>query len=78
MMARLNLLIFFVMMSALSYAQTKDASLDKKVEPKQLFGDGKSNHKFLEILLRKQFWNISKQKIFTQNYNEPKTSYSHH
>ena len=59
-------------LAALLYA------LDKKVEPKQLFGDGKSNHKFLEILLRKQFWNISKQKIFTQNYNEPKTSYSHH
>lgn len=59
-------------LSALQYA------LGTKVEPRQLFGDGKSNHKFHEILLKNNFWNISKQKIFTQNYHEPKAANSHH
>ena len=40
--------------------KTKDVFL----KPQQLFGDGKSNAKFLEILSSKNFWNIPKQKIF--------------
>jgi UDP-N-acetylglucosamine 2-epimerase (hydrolysing) len=38
----------------------------KKVLPKQLFGEGKSDIKFLEILKHKSFWNISKQKLFAE------------
>lgn len=38
----------------------------KKVLPKQLFGEGKSDIKFLEILQGKKFWNISKQKLFAE------------
>ena len=35
------------------------------VEPISLFGDGKSDHLFLEIVSQDYFWNTSKQKVFT-------------
>ena len=39
---------------------------NKKVLPKHLFGEGKSDEKFLEVLQSKSFWNISKQKLFAE------------
>jgi UDP-N-acetylglucosamine 2-epimerase (hydrolysing) len=36
--------------------------------PQQLFGDGKSDEKFLSILQSENFWSISKQKIFTDKF----------
>lgn len=41
-------------------------AIHKKVLPKQLFGEGKSDQKFLEILKDKNFWNVSKQKLFAE------------
>lgn len=41
-------------------------ALHKKILPQQLFGEGKSNEKFLEILKGENFWNISKQKLFSE------------
>ncbi len=35
-----------------------------EIEPKKLFGDGKSNEKFLNIILENKFWQIAKQKQF--------------
>jgi UDP-N-acetylglucosamine 2-epimerase (hydrolysing) len=32
--------------------------------PIELFGEGKSSEKFMEVLLTDKFWNISKQKLF--------------
>lgn len=48
-------------------------ALHKKVVPRQLFGDGNSNAKFHDILKSPGFWNISKQKIFTQKH-EPQAA----
>jgi UDP-N-acetylglucosamine 2-epimerase (hydrolysing) len=39
-------------------------SQNHQVTPKQLFGDGKSSEKFLEIILNEAFWKIPKQKVF--------------
>ncbi len=39
-------------------------ALNRKIEPRQLFGDGNSNTKFYEILKSNNFWNTSKQKVF--------------
>ncbi len=39
-------------------------SLQKKLLPQHLFGDGKSNAKFLGIIQSDEFWNTSKQKQF--------------
>jgi UDP-N-acetylglucosamine 2-epimerase (hydrolysing) len=38
-----------------------------KIKPKQLFGKGESNKKFLKIVNDQIFWKTSKQKIFTDN-----------
>jgi UDP-N-acetylglucosamine 2-epimerase (hydrolysing) len=46
-------------------------AMHKKVLPRQLFGEGKSDEKFLSIVSTNKFWNIPKQKVFTQSYNEP-------
>jgi UDP-N-acetylglucosamine 2-epimerase (hydrolysing) len=54
------------------------SALHKKVLPKQLFGEGKSNEKFLSIVSNTRFWNSPKQKVFTQSYNEPKRAYSNY
>lgn len=48
-------------------------ALHKEVLPKILFGEGNSNSKFLEILQSEKFWNISKQKIFTQKHESKAT-----
>ncbi len=48
-------------------------ALHKKVLPRILFGEGNSNSKFLEILQSERFWNISKQKIFTQKHESKAT-----
>lgn len=37
----------------------------KKVTPRHLFGDGKSDEKFYQIIASKELWNIPKQKIFS-------------
>lgn len=37
----------------------------QKNEPRVLFGDGKSDEKFIEIISNDLFWNIPKQKVFT-------------
>lgn len=42
----------------------KKTSLTGKYLPKNLFGIGDSNQKFLNILLNADFWEISKQKVF--------------
>lgn len=39
-------------------------AINKKIEPKQLFGTGESNKLFAEILRTDHFWNTSKQKVF--------------
>ncbi|MGI8952809.1 MAG: UDP-N-acetylglucosamine 2-epimerase [Chitinophagaceae bacterium] len=39
-------------------------ALSKKIQPKQLFGNGKSDKNFLEILCKENFWKTSKQKLF--------------
>ncbi len=46
---------------------------NKEVLPRILFGEGNSNSKFLEILQSEKFWNISKQKIFTQKHESKAT-----
>ncbi len=43
---------------------------EKKIEPRQLFGTGNSNKKFLEILCSTSFWKIPKQKIFADQNDE--------
>ena len=53
-------------------------ALHKKVLPRQLFGEGKSDRKFHDILLTKKLWNISKQKIFAQTNNESKAACSNY
>ncbi len=35
------------------------------IEPRVLFGDGKSDEKFIEIISNDLFWNIPKQKVFS-------------
>lgn len=40
-------------------------ALQVQVEPVSLFGDGKSDELFLEIISQKYFWNTSKQKTFS-------------
>lgn len=42
-----------------------EKALQLKIEPVSLFGDGKSDELFLEIVSHDFFWNISKQKIFS-------------
>ena len=37
----------------------------QKITPRVLFGDGKSDEKFIHIISQEVFWNIPKQKIFT-------------
>lgn len=37
----------------------------KKVTPRHLFGDGKSDEKFYQIIASKELWNTPKQKIFS-------------
>jgi UDP-N-acetylglucosamine 2-epimerase (hydrolysing) len=41
-------------------------ALNKKILPKHLFGEGKSDEKFLAVLETKDFWSISKQKLFDE------------
>ncbi len=48
-------------------------AIHKEVLPRILFGEGNSNSKFLEILQSEKFWNISKQKIFTQKHESKAT-----
>lgn len=50
-------------------------ALRQKVVPRQLFGNGESDKQFEEILNTPEFWNISKQKIFS-HYNEPQPTLS--
>jgi UDP-N-acetylglucosamine 2-epimerase (hydrolysing) len=40
-------------------------ALQTKVEPVSLFGDGRSNTLFLEIISQEFFWNTPKQKVFS-------------
>lgn len=42
-------------------------AIDHKISPRVLFGDGKSDDKFLDIISKEQFWKISKQKVFTDS-----------
>lgn len=39
----------------------------QKNAPRVLFGDGKSDEKFIDIISKDLFWNIPKQKIFTDS-----------
>ena len=39
----------------------------RTIEPRVLFGDGKSDEKFIDIISNDLFWNISKQKVFTDS-----------
>ena len=39
----------------------------QKITPNVLFGDGKSDEKFIDIISNDVFWNIPKQKIFTDS-----------
>ena len=40
---------------------------NQKIDPRVLFGDGKSDEKFIDIISKDLFWNISKQKVFTDS-----------
>lgn len=42
-----------------------EEALQTKVEPVSLFGDGRSNTLFLEIISQEFFWNTPKQKVFS-------------
>ncbi len=41
-----------------------ETALSIKLQPRHLFGDGKSDEQFLEIISSDLFWKISKQKVF--------------
>jgi UDP-N-acetylglucosamine 2-epimerase (hydrolysing) len=58
--------------------QGLQTAMYKKVLPRQLFGNGKSDQKFLEVILTNTFWSTPRQKVFTQNYNEPQRAYSNY
>jgi UDP-N-acetylglucosamine 2-epimerase (hydrolysing) len=47
-------------------------ALNKKILPKHLFGEGKSDEKFLAVLESKDFWSISKQKLFDEQISKRK------
>jgi UDP-N-acetylglucosamine 2-epimerase (hydrolysing) len=47
-----------------------EEALTKKVKQNFLFGDGKSDQLFVEILKEKQFWKTSKQKIFADVFHK--------
>ena len=46
------------------------------IEPKHLFGTGKSDEQFNSIISNGKFWNISKQKVFQQNNTSSSFSFS--
>lgn len=50
------------------------SALDKQIPPRHLFGNGDSSTQFLAIIQQEHFWNISKQKVFSQSYNEPQAT----
>ena len=42
-------------------------AVSQKITPRVLFGDGKSDEKFIGIISNDLFWNIPKQKVFTDS-----------
>ena len=42
-------------------------AVTQKITPRVLFGDGKSDEKFIGIISNDLFWNIPKQKVFTDS-----------
>ena len=44
-------------------------AIQKKIKPKQLFGNGNSDVRFLQILNSQNFWQIPRQKLFTDKEN---------